>query len=187
MSTSCRAETVVGSACTGTVVPDAPVALCVRHLLLTHDWMTRDVGVTDLLPSPCLSCGSRLGVTYPSGWLCAICEWRVGAIPDSGVTEPRVDVVYYIRLGAQVKIGTSANPRRRVSSLPHDEVLALERGDRMLEQRRHREFAAHRIPRTEWFHENDELSAHIAELAMGVDDPWSRFDRWLSEARALRG
>ncbi len=170
-----------------TIVPHAPILLCLQHLLLAHDWVTQDVGVTDLLPSPCLACGSRLGVQYPSGWLCAACEWRVGSIPDSGLPEPRVDVVYYLRLGSQVKIGTSANPRRRVASLAHDEVLAFEQGDRLVEQARHRRFASYRIPRTEWFHQNDELSAHIALISQGVEDPWSRYDRWRSEAVALRG
>ena len=47
-----------------------------------------EFGVTDVLPSPCLACGSRLGVRYPSGWLCAICEWRVGELPDGDDRRP---------------------------------------------------------------------------------------------------
>lgn len=184
---TCCVETSSGSRCREPVVPQAPISLCLNHLLLAHDWVTQDTGVTDVLPSPCLACGSRLGVKYPSGWLCATCEWRVGSIPDTGLPEPRVDVVYYLKRGSQIKIGTSANPRRRVASIPHDQVLAFEQGDRLVEQARHHRFASYRIPRTEWFHQNDELSAHIALISRGVEDPWSRYDRWRSEALALRG
>jgi hypothetical protein len=116
-----------------------------------------------------------------------VCEWRVGDIPDGELERPRVDVVYYIRYRDQIKIGTSSNPRLRIASLPHDEVLAFERGDRRVEQRRHAQFAQHRFPGTEWFAVHDELLAHIAELRSGVDEPWSAYELWMSRALALRG
>jgi len=173
--------------CHAPVPEGAPLPLCLTHFLLAHDWVAGEFGMTDLLPSPCAACGSRLGVHYPSGWLCALCEWRVGEAPSTDLVPPRVDVVYYIRLGEQVKIGTSGNPRVRIASLPHDEVLAFERGDRSVEQRRHAQFASTRIPGTEWFHSSDELAAHIAALREGLDDPWSRYQLWLSQEFALRG
>lgn len=165
---------------------DAPLALCTMHLLVAHDWVVREFGVTDLLPSPCVACGSRVGVRYPAGWICATCEWRVGETPDQDAM-PRVDVVYYLRLQNQVKIGTTNNPHGRFAALPHDEVLAFERGGRALEQRRHAQFAEHRIPRTEWFHANDALEEHIVALREGVDDPWDKHRLWLSQEIALRG
>ncbi|HEV7183785.1 MAG TPA: GIY-YIG nuclease family protein [Leifsonia sp.] len=173
-----------GQRCAGPVAADTPLTLCTAHLLVAYDWVTREAGVTDVLPSPCAACGSRLGVRYPSGWLCAICEWRLGERPDEPGTEVRVDVVYYLRFRDRVKIGTSANPRRRVASLPHDEVLAFELGGRTLEQRRHRQFAEHRIPGTEWFELHEELAAHVAELREGVDDPWQRYAYWRSRRLA---
>jgi hypothetical protein len=176
-----------GRACSLPADPEAPLNLCPGHLLVAHDWVSREVGVTDLLPSPCLACGARLGVRYPSGWLCAVCEWRVGDLPDGGASALRVDVVYYLRYRDRIKIGTSANPRRRFAGLLYDEVLAFELGDRLLEQRRHAQFAEHRIPRTEWFEANDALDEHVAMLARGVGDPWSRYARWVSEYRALHG
>ena len=171
--------------CGSVVHTDAPLDLCLNHFLEAHGWVVGTVGETDLLPSPCAACGSRLGVRYPSGWLCAVCEWRLGEVPDT-TAAPRVDVVYYLRYGDRFKIGTSANPRQRIASLPHDEVLAFERGDRGLEQRRHRQFASHRIPRTEWFETNDELTRLIESLRDGTPDPWARYARWVSEAVALR-
>jgi hypothetical protein len=173
--------------CANPAETGASPPLCSEHLLEAYDWVARDVGVTDLLPSPCLACGSRLGVRYPSGWLCAICEWRVGEIPDDDGPALRVDVVYYLRFKDRVKIGTSGNPRSRIAALPHDEVLAFERGNRLVEQRRHAQFASHRIPRTEWFERSPELDRHIDELRAGSDDPWALYALWRSEAIALRG
>lgn len=176
-----------GSRCANPVDADTPLNLCTRHLLEAHDWIVRDVGVTDVLPSPCMACGSRLGVKYPSGWLCAICEWRVGDIPDQPVANLRVDVVYYIRNRDRIKIGTSGNPRMRLASLWHEEVLAFERGTRTLEQKRHAQFASHRIAGGEWFRVHDELLEHIRQLSEGVDDPWERYASWVSQELALHG
>ena len=175
-----------GRQCGQPVADDTPIALCTRHLLVAHDWIVRDVGVTDLLPAPCLACGSRLGVSYPSGWLCAICEWRMGELPDEHHVSPRVDVVYYLRYRDRIKIGTSGNPRQRLAAIVHDELLAFEPGDRSLEQHRHAQFARHRLGHTEWFAANDELDAHITRVARGVSDPWERYARWVSEAIALQ-
>ncbi|MEL4318380.1 GIY-YIG nuclease family protein [Leifsonia sp. YIM 134122] len=175
-----------GSNCSSIVPADAELNLCDQHLLAAADIAAREVGVTDLLPSPCLACGSRLGVHYPSGWLCAVCEWRHGEFPDGELAPPRLDVVYYIRFGGLIKIGTSANPRRRIASLPHDEVLAFERGDRRLEQRRHAQFASQQVNGGEWFHAHEALLRHI-EVVRGGIDPWDAHARWLSSLLALRG
>lgn len=164
----------------------APLPLCLSHLLEAHDWVTSDAGALDALPAPCAFCGSRLGVRYPSAWLCAVCEWRVGETPPEDATVTRVDVVYYLRYRDRIKIGTTANPAQRFASLPHDEVLAFERGDRTLEQRRHARFAALRIPGTEWFETDDTLLEHVAALRDSGIDPWDLLARWRSEAAAVR-
>lgn len=179
--------TVDGRPCPAPVEQGSPLDLCTSHLLEAYDWVARGVGVTDLLPGPCLVCGSRVGVVYPSGRICAVCEWRVGDVPDLAVADPRVDVVYYIRYRQQIKIGTSGNPRTRIASLPHDEVLAFELGDRLVEQRRHAQFAAHRFAGTEWFAVHDDLLTHIAELRLGITDPWAQYDRWVSRRLAAQG
>lgn len=170
--------------CAREVDADAPIPLCAWHVAVAAEWSAAEDGVTDVLPMPCALCGSRLGVRWPSGWLCAVCEWRVGDAVDTELPPVRVDVVYYLRFEDRVKIGTSAQPRRRLHALWHDELLAFERGDRLLEQRRHAQFAADRLGRTEWFRAGAELWAHIEELRRGVDDPWQQFARWTSEAIA---
>jgi hypothetical protein len=91
-----------------------------------------------------------------------------------------------VRWRERVKIGTSSNPRQRLAVIPHDEVLAFERGGRLLEQRRHAEFAASRWAGSEWFRLDDPLVRHLAELAGDGADPWESYDRWRSEELARR-
>ncbi|WP_144759034.1 GIY-YIG nuclease family protein [Curtobacterium sp. 9128] len=177
--------------CAEPVASGASVPLCESHVLLVSDFRSERVGTEDALPGPCLVCGSRLGVRWPSAALCAVCEWPYGDVPDGGLAPPRVDVVYYLRqrddLGDRVKIGTTANPRQRLGRISHQELLAFERGDRVLERRRHAAFGALRYPGTEWFRTSPELLAHVAVVAAGVVDPWAVHARWTSEALALRG
>lgn len=172
--------------CQDAQADDAPLPLCSIHLAVAAEWSSSTDGVTDLLPSPCLACGSRIGVRYPSGWVCAVCEWRHGEVPDDDVAPPRVDVVYYLRHGDRVKIGTTANPRRRFAAIWHEELLAFERGDRRLERQRHEQFAADRFGASEWFRLTPAI-AEQADVAAGGRDPWDTYARWLSEAAALAG
>lgn len=139
----------------------------------------------DALDSPCRLCGGRDGVRTEAGWECAVCGWRVGEYIDPELPLPRVDVVYYLRRGESVKIGTTVNPRQRFAALRHDEVLAFEQGGRTVEQRRHLEFADDRLGTSEWFALTPRLTAHIAALAAGRD-PWHVHARWLAEALARR-
>lgn len=142
-------------------------------------------GVAGPLPSPCRLCGARLGVRFPGGWVCSVCEWPHGEHPDDELPPPRVDLVYYLRFADRVKIGTTTNPRQRFTAIRHEEVLAFERGDRRVEQRRHAEFAAERGGGSEWFDLSERLRTHIDVLAGGVD-PWDRWRRWVAEATATR-
>lgn len=173
--------------CAGDIPVDAPIALCERHLALAADWAGREYGIPDLLPSPCRVCGSRLGVRYPSGWICGVCEWRVGDVVDAELPPPRIDVVYYLRFGDRVKIGTTSNPRQRFASIAHEEVLAFERGGRALEQRRHLEFGSDRLGTSEWFALSQSIQHHIDVIGGGVETAWDAYDRWRSEAIARQG
>ncbi|WP_144713562.1 GIY-YIG nuclease family protein [Curtobacterium pusillum] len=168
-----------------------PVPLCAGHVALVADFAAEHAGTEDALPGPCPVCGSRIGVRYPSAVVCATCEWRWGDVPDGDLAPPRLDVVYYLRMrddfGDRIKIGTTTNPRQRLAAIPHQDLLAFERGDRTLERRRHEQFAATRYPGTEWFRVTPELLAHVDAVAAGVDDPWALHARWSSEALALRG
>lgn len=173
--------------CDDTAAAGAPLDLCGEHLTVAAEWVGQRDGVTDVLPDPCRLCGSRLGVRWPSGWLCAVCEWRHGEPVDAELPPPRIDVVYYLRFRDRVKIGTSAQPRQRLKAIRHDELLAFERGDRMLERRRHAQFARDRLGGSEWFDHSDAIEAHIRSVYGGVRDPWDLYARWTSEAFARRG
>jgi hypothetical protein len=179
-------RTCLAPGCRGAVPTEAPLDLCDRHLAVAADWAGRGDGISDLLPVPCRACGSRIGVRYPSGWICGVCEWRVGEVVDDELPPPRVEVVYYLRYADRVKIGTTMNPRQRFGRIWHDELLAFERGGRGLEQRRHAQFATNRLG-GEWFRRSPELAEHLEIVTAGIDDPWELHARWVSEATALRG
>lgn len=112
--------------------------------------------------------------------MCVDCSWRYGDVPDADLPLPRIDVVYYLRFDERVKIGTSRRIRRRLAAIRHDELLAFERGDRVMEQQRHRQFAALREG-GEWFTFTAELQAHVSRLR-AEGDPWRLYAGWLSEA-----
>lgn len=171
--------------CQASAPAGAPVPLCQSHLALSADWSAQEFGVEDVLPSPCVACGARIGVRYPSGWVCASCEWVFGISPDGELPRQRIEVVYYIRFDDRMKIGTSSNLRQRMSRLWHDELVALERGGRARERMRHAQFGQWRMGRTEWFELAPELLDHVAALRAGVDDPWELYARWVSEAIAV--
>lgn len=173
--------------CTSAPQDGAPLELCSEHFALAAEWAGGRDGVTDVLPTPCALCGSRLGVRWPTGWLCAVCEWRHGEPVDGELPPPRLDVVYYLRFRDRVKIGTSAHPRQRLRAIRHDELLAFERGDRAIERRRHEQFASERLGGSEWFSRSAALDAHIRSLSEGSDDPWHLHARWMSEAFARQG
>ncbi len=138
------------------------------------------MATADRMPDVCVLCASPHGTRAPDGWRCAVCGWRVGDSPDPDLPRPRVDVVYYLRWHARIKIGTTANPAQRLAAIRHEELLAFERGGRMLERRRHAEFAALREG-GEWFTAAPPLLDHIADLRRGPD-PWDAYARWVSEA-----
>lgn len=111
---------------------------------------------------------------------CPVCGWHVGDSPDPDLPAPRIDVVYYLRWEDRIKIGTSAQPRRRLAAIWHRELLAFELGDRTLERARHTQFA-HLREGGEWFRADAALLAHAAALA-GDTPPWHSYARWVADA-----
>ena len=76
---------------------------------------------------------------------------------------PKVNdpVVYFIAFGDRIKIGTSANVKRRMSQLPVDTLLGTIPGSRDKEAQMHARFASARVGKTEWFTRSPELLAFI--------------------------
>lgn len=82
-------------------------------------------------------------------------------------------VVYYIRRGEFVKIGTTTRYRSRMQALRPDEVLAVEPGSYSVEDQRHRQFASSQFhPGSEYFRIHDDLISHVVALRAehGVPD-----------------
>lgn len=81
-------------------------------------------------------------------------------------------IVYYIRRGHLIKIGTTIDPRQRFSDLLPDEILAVEPGGKPEETHRHAQFR-HLKTRGEHFRQAPELMEHIriTRLTHGDPDP----------------
>ncbi|MGW4603714.1 GIY-YIG nuclease family protein [Streptomyces sp. NPDC004532] len=79
-------------------------------------------------------------------------------------------IVYYVRRGNFIKIGTTRSFSARMNNIKPDEILAVEPGSYSLENQRHQQFEEHRHgrdergTRSEYFHPSDELKAHILAL-----------------------
>jgi hypothetical protein len=85
------------------------------------------------------------------------------AAPIPVVCAPRFPVVYYIRFGDRIKIGTTTWLPTRLRELPHDALLGVERGGQDVERKRHQQFAALHVS-GEWFRADDSLILHISTL-----------------------
>ncbi|MFI6594967.1 hypothetical protein ACIBHX_01895 [Nonomuraea sp. NPDC050536] len=93
--------------------------------------------------------------------------------------EAQQSIVYYIRRGELIKIGTTMNPKDRFADLVPDEILAFEPGDRSVEARRHDQYMRLRKGNSEYFEAAPALMRHIACMRKthGAPDP-----RWITVA-----
>jgi len=107
----------------------------------------------------CTYCGRTLDATT----LRLLAE--MAALERTPSQRPLPSVVYYIQWADRIKIGTSDNIRQRLGKLYHDELLAVEPGDRKLESSRHSQFAEYRLPKyREWFEASPALIFHTNTL-----------------------
>ena len=85
-------------------------------------------------------------------------------------------VVYYIRIGHNIKIGWTTDLKLRMISLMPDEILATEPGPQELERARHQQFAHLRVPPgRERFKPDPELMDHIQMLREHYGQPSATF------------
>jgi len=82
------------------------------------------------------------------------------------ITNSEADcVVYYIRVGKYIKIGTTRNVDQRLKQYPPgSKLLVTEPGSYTREAERHEQFADYLAERNEWFRPAPELMAHIKNL-----------------------
>lgn len=125
--------------CEVAVWPEAPVPLCLEHTMAI--WVT----VNEALRS------------------------RVAAVEEEAAANPIAakPVVYFIRLGDRIKIGTTTSLRGRLDSMrtmasQEPEVLLAVSGGYKEERQVHALFADERV-RGEWFEPSERLLKFIAE------------------------
>lgn len=93
-------------------------------------------------------------------------------------------IVYYIRRGQFIKIGTTTRPDQRFRELLPDEILAWEPGGRAEEQARHRQFA-HLRQGGEYFRPGKDLKAHCGAVRKRHGEPdssWRTADNFVDQA-----
>jgi hypothetical protein len=74
-------------------------------------------------------------------------------------------VIYYVRRGEYIKIGTTIRLKQRMHDLAPDEILAVEPGSFQVEKYLHQKFAHLRAPfMREYFRMDPELMDHIATV-----------------------
>ena len=97
-------------------------------------------------------------------------EEQRGGLKQATLACTADEVVYYIRRGDLIKIGTTKRPRMRFSDLLPDEVLAVEPGGRKEEDERHWQFR-HLRQAGEYFRDEPELREHIQRIRALHGDP----------------
>jgi hypothetical protein len=129
----------------------------------------------DQVPGPCPACGLcgylARTITQVVHCLNASCNYEVPADQFESVRRNLLfdaanglEVVYYIRFRDLVKIGWTTSLKQRCSSIQTVQSLyGFEPGGRILESRRHRQFAGFRR-QGEWFDDNQQIRAHINKV-----------------------
>lgn len=178
--THCPLPAKGGGDCWGEPHPASRYGLCVTHWRKTvEDWCA-DIPAekircqncylyvlldpVDAHARKCTECGADLDLEF----LVGVRDLEL-SLPAHGT------VVYYIRFGDRIKIGFTGYFRGRLSSLPCDEVLAVEPGGRADEKRRHQMFAHLLVDgQREWFHMAPELMFHVATVRDREGEPLAR-------------
>lgn len=146
-STRCTAARSNGRFCDGESLPDAPFPICLHHA----------AEVMRFLASHVPRNADDRTVALARG----IGQDRKRRAPAEELHE-RKSVVYYLRVGALIKIGTTTNLPARLHAYPPDSrVLAVEPGGLSVEKQRHLQFADDLRHGNEWFAPSDSLIEHI--------------------------
>ncbi|MET8866516.1 GIY-YIG nuclease family protein [Nonomuraea sp. NPDC004580] len=95
-------------------------------------------------------------------------------------------IVYYVRIGNNIKIGWTTNLKQRMTTLMPDEILATEPGEEQLERLRHQQFAHLRVPPgRERFRPDPELLDHVEMLRSHYGPPSETFPPPVAEETGL--
>jgi hypothetical protein len=144
--TRCTVQRHSGDFCDAPSAEDMPFPICARHAVKLYRHMQQAIDTAD----PRQTAENMMRVLHAE---------------DERIEKQNRHTVYYLQVGDLIKIGCTVNLSLRLSSYPPgSQVLATERGGWELEQQRHRQFAAVRAERLEWYHPAPVLLDHIEKL-----------------------
>lgn len=162
-----------GRDCDDPVAPGSPFNICRHHYLKISDYLKAAEstgGYRYRISMLCPGCQIRYGLVADVSSQIATCSecghqvraTEAGRSKFTPMQRPEQlspsTVVYYIRFGDRIKIGTTDNLRNRLAALPYDQVLFTEPGSYELENQRHKQFRRHLVRgQREWFHAHPEL------------------------------
>lgn len=154
---NCTVQTSDGGTCNAPEKNGMPFPICSEHAVALWRHVNRQMGA---LVGDAGSVKQGLPLRGDS-------LKKVGRkVDDSGSSK---SVVYYLRIGAFIKVGTTSDLKRRINAYPPDcTLLALERGGTGLETYRINQFTHLNAARREWFHPGEELLEHINNLRRQV-------------------
>ena len=157
--TYCTNMNTHGDECTCPIAVDSPVSLCELHLYLAAQYVT--------------SVGGRGSAE--------VLDPRLGrARPKHNLLQ----VVYYMRQGGEIKIGTTTDLKARMRAIRHEELMAIEQGGHGKEHARHVQFANLRTD-GEWFTTSMDLVAHVMNIRKTYGPPIRAWNRWTAERHAM--
>lgn len=149
--TRCTIAGAHGAFCDLPVPDGSPISACAQHLRAAYAF--------------CRDLIERASVNQLAGLNIEDAPLSVAESLRDRIRAERT-VVYYARIGTQIKIGRTVHLAARMKALGANELLATEPGDFDLETQRHREFAHLKIDdgRKDYFRPGPDLLAHIAAL-----------------------
>lgn len=156
--------------CQDPVPEDFPMDMCEMHALMATALMLERGGATV----------KRLTSMYDPGFVPRVTSPNETPNPPM-IVDGSPSVVYYLRHGDMVKIGTTRSLAGRLKSLRYDELLAVEPGSFKQEKFRHEQFATIRAD-GEWFRRCAELDGHIDYIVKLYGRPHDAHQRWLTAA-----
>lgn len=86
------------------------------------------------------------------------------AQPHPSTQRDKPGVVYFIRIGEELKIGWTSNIKNRSNALQADAVLHVQPGTQHDEHEYHQQFNEHRTRGKEWFALNEDTQEKIQEI-----------------------
>jgi len=193
----CPIPTRGGRDCWEPPHPDSKLGLCARHLTqAVQDYLT-PINHTNIRCKFCHQFTVRQSLA-DTIWYCINPDCariqldRPPADPISDEqwreelrqynAEREFEVVYYLRWADRIKIGTTRALDRRMRSIYHDELLAVEPGTAKLEAERHKQFDHARLPAyKEWFTGTPDLVQHVNALRKQNGEPFAAVARWMRE------